>query len=325
MKKYIILLMVLIFSVSTIFLGVGCKEEVTEVTEGAEEIEQEELRMVMVSPLVNHPIFVRIYEGFACAGEEYGFEASMIGPDDLSMDTMIEAMETAIVEKVDGIVMYPMSPSAFTPVLEKAKEAGIKIGCFFSDAEREELRDSFTGTDSFLCGKDMAEAAYAKVNGPIKVGIIMSALDTQDELNQVDGIKSVMEELPDSEILTIVKDDADLIIAEEELTAMIKTYPEMNCVLCTEGGGAPALGKVLDEFNLTDKIVIIAMDDIDQNLQTVRDGLIYGIMAQGFHEFGYLNGINLVAAIKGEEFVAKNLIPGKLVTKENIDTLYPEN
>ncbi len=194
------------------------------------------------------------------------------------------------------------------------------MGCFFSDAEKKDHRVAFVGTDSKKAGYDQAQEIYKKIKTPLKLGIIMSALDTQDELNQVEGVKEFLKTVPGSEILTMVKDDGDQIKAADALTELIKSYPQMNSVISTEGAGAPAFGKVLQEMDMIDKITLIAMDDIDQNLQTVRDGLIYGIMAQDFDSMGYLNGKYIAAAIRGETFTEITLSPAKFVSKDNIDT-----
>lgn len=278
------------------------------------------LRMVLVTPIVNHPIFSRIKEGFDRAGKEYGFETYMTGSDDTSIDKMIEAIEIAIAERVDGIVTYPMSPSAFTPVFEKAKKAGIKVGCIFADAEKKDLRVSFVGTDSKLCGRDQAEAIYKKIKAPLKVGVVVSALDAQDELSQVEGATEFLKTIPGSEIVAMVKNDGDMLKSAEELQSMLKAHPQINCVIGTDGASAPGFGKALEELKLVDRITVIAMDDVDQNLQTVKSGLIYGIMAQGFDSMGYLNGKNIAAAIRGEKYEDVTLIPAKLVNKENIDS-----
>jgi ABC-type sugar transport system, periplasmic component len=277
-------------------------------------------RIALITILINHPIFKRIKAGLDRAGEEYDFVTSISGPEDTSTDKVIEAMEIAIAEKVDGIVIYPMSPAAFTPVLEKAKKAGIKVGCFFADAERSDLRISFVGTDSRQCGYDQVKAIYEKVRAPLKMGVVVSATNAQDELNQVEGAKEFLKSIPESKIVSMDVNNGDALKSSELLLSMVKSNPDINSVFVTDGAGVIGFSKAIERMKPVNPITVVAMDDLEQNLELIREGKIYGIMAQGFDEMGYLNGKYVSAAIRGEEYEEVTLIPAKFVNRDNIDT-----
>ena len=59
-------------------------------------------------------------------------------------------MNRAIAQKVDGIIMVPMS-DAVTPAINKAIERGIPVVCADADAPSSK-RYSFVGTGNFNAG-----------------------------------------------------------------------------------------------------------------------------------------------------------------------------
>lgn len=324
----VLLAVTLLFSVA--LFGCGQSNEqgkesdksTNETKDTKEEVKKS--RILFVSPMIGHPVWLGAKEGMDAAAEEFGFEGVWMGADDHSVEKTVESLEMAIAEKPDGIVTCPFSPSAFAKTLEKAKNSGIPVSVVAVDAQNKEHRVAFIGTDSKECGRKQAQALYEKVGDPFKVGVIMSNLDSQNQVIQVEALKEFIKDKPDAEIVDIQEDRGDQVKAMEVFSAMIQAHPEMNALFGTEGGGAPGFAKVLEEQNLQDKITVIAMDDTEQNLQVVREGKIYGIMAQNFFKMGYLGAKYAWEASQGKEVPSETDSGVTLVTKDNVDT-YKEN
>lgn len=286
--------------------------------------QDEELRVLFVSPMVGHPVWLGAKEGMDAAAEEFGFEGVWMGADDHSVEKTVEALENAIAELPDGIVTCPFAPQAFTTTLNKAKEAGIPVTVVAVDTEFEDQRVSFIGTNSWEAGTKQAEALHKAVGDNMKIGVIMSNLDSQNQVIQVDALKAYIEDIPGAEIVDMQENRGDMMKAMEVFSAMIDAYPEMNALFGTEGGGAPGFAKVLEERGLGDAITVISMDDTEQNLAVVEEGKIYGIMAQNFFKMGYLGAQYAWKAAQGID-VPEEVDSGvTLVTQENVDTYKDE-
>jgi len=286
--------------------------------------EAKKARILFVSPMVGHPVWLGAKEGLDAAAKEFGFDGVWMGADDHAVEKTVEAFEQAIAEKPDGIVTCPFSPSAFSKALDKAKAANIPVTVVAVDAEKKEQRTAFIGTNSVECGKKQAEALAKKVGKPLKIGVIMSNLDSQNQVIQVDAMKEYIKSIPGSEVVDIQEDRGDQVKAMDVLNAMIKAHPDMNCVFGTEGGGAPGFAKVLEEQKLTDKLIVISMDDTEQNLAVVKEGKIYGLMAQNFFKMGYLGAKYAWEASQGKQVTPETDSGVTLITKENVDT-YKQN
>ena len=56
--------------------------------------------------------------------------------------------------------------------------------------------------------------------------------------------------------------------------------------MCGEAG--PAAAKVVKEKKLQNKITVIAIDDVAETMDLIRDGTIYGTKAQNFYKMAAL-------------------------------------
>ncbi len=333
MKKLLVVAICLMMVVS--FGLVGCAktsdaeqaqtvdnpEETVDTADGAA-TEADKIRIIFVSPMTAHPVWLGAKYGMDAAMEELGFDGTWIGADDHSLEKTLEALETAIAEKPDGIIVDPFAPDAFTPALERAKEAGIVVACVCCDAQDSAQRISFIGTDKIACGLAEAKALHDKVGDDLKIGVIMSNLDAQDQMLQVDGLKKYLADnnLPESAIVDTQSNEADPVKTIEVMTAMLMAHPEINAIFGVEGAGPASYGTVLKEMNLTEAVTAIGMDDVETNLAPVREGTIYGVMAQDFYKMGNLASIYIVDYLNGKEVPSIVDSGVTLVTLDNIDT-----
>lgn len=290
----------------------------------AEIAKDKRLRINFVSPMVGHPVWLGAKEGMDAAAKEFGFSGVWMGADDHSLEKTLEALEQAVAERPDGIVCYPFSPSAFKNVLIKAKAANIPVTVVAADAENKGLRTAFVGTNCVEWGKKHTEALYKKAGDPFKVGVIMSNLDAENQVIAVNQLKEFVKNTPGAQIVDIQEDQGNQAKAIETFRNMVKAHPDMNALFGTEGSGAPGFAKVLEELKLLDKVAVISMDDTEQNLSVVREGKIYGIMAQNFYKMGYLGSKYAWEAALGRQVPAETDSGVTLVTRENVST-YKQN
>lgn len=305
------LLSAIVFLLAVTGCGLNKKEE----TAG----NVKKLRISFVSPMVGHPVWLRAKEGMEAAAKEFGFVGVWMGAEDHSLEKTLEALEQAVAEKPDGIVCYPFSPSVFSKVLEKAKAAKIPITTVVADAENVSQRTAYVGTNCEEWGKKHAQALFEKAGNPFRVGVIMSNLDAENQVIAVNQLQEYIKAIPDARVVDIQEDQGNQAKAIEVFKEMIDAHPDMNALFGTEGSGAPGYAKVLEEKKLQDKIVVISMDDTEQNLAVVKEGKIYGIMAQDFYKIGYLGSKYAWEAAMGKQVPSETDSGVTLVTKENVD------
>ena len=287
---------------------------------------EQQKHIVFVTPLIAHPVWLIAKEGFDAAAADLGFRGSWVGPSTIDANEMIKQIEVAIAEKADGIITQGINPEAMVPVLKKAEEAGIPLVVVNSDIP-EGPRLAYLGTNPTNLGAIGAEAILSKLDGAEpKVAYMCAVLDYQIGREMIEGYRSVLSQEEGYEELTIVESKSDMLTAVQAWENLFTTYPECNVAISVAAEAGPACAKVVNEMGLKDKVVIMAIDDIEETIDNIKDGTTYATMTQNFFRKGYEAAQWLV------EYIDTGVAPAELlndsgtmvVTLDNIE-VYSED
>jgi ABC-type sugar transport system substrate-binding protein len=277
---------------------------------------------VFVTPLIAHPVWLVAKVGFEAAAKDYNFRGDWVGPSIIDADEMIKQIEVAIAEKADGIITQGINPEAMVPVLKKADAAGIPVVVTNSDIP-DAPRLAYLGTDPSNLGTLGAEAIVKKLNDQApKVVYMVSVRDYKIVQDIVAGYRSVFSKQAGYEEKAIVESKADMLTGISKWQDVFNTYPDINVAVCVSGEAGASCAKVVTEMGLQNKVTIMAIDDIDETLDRIREGVIYGTMTQNFYRKGYQASQWLLDYINNGKRPPKLLNDSgtMVVTKDNINT-----
>ena len=247
-----------------------------------------------------------VREGLEQGAEEFGVELDFVGPSKIDTQQQIQMME-----------------AAFAPVIDRAVDEGIPVICLDADSP-DSKRSSFIGTENTEAGRMLGQSLVEAMNGQAKVGIITGALDSENVNQRVDGIEEAVAGEDGIEILTVESANTDLGQATQKAQAMMQAYPEMNAMLGTTSNDMIGAAQAIAEQGRTGEILLIGFDDLDQTLEMIRNGEIYGTIAQRPVNGGYLSVKYMVDLLNGESIPERVDTGCVLVTKDNVDTYKDE-
>jgi ribose transport system substrate-binding protein len=281
--------------------------------------------IVFVNALVGHPVYNMQDDGILDAVGDLGdavVEVQIIGASDTNglAEKTIEFIDIAIAMQPDAIVAEPWDPSMYA-ALERAKEAGIPVATT-SNMAPDGLFFAHIGTDNTQYGIDVADILAEEMNGKANIMIMMSKLDISNQVEAKDAFESrISDKYPDMKVVLVDFDDANLQTAFEKFDAAYRAYPEIDCVFMLEGTGAQAAAAIAKEQNRD--VVILGVDPIEETLDGIRNGEIWGTMAQNFYRRGYESIRYCVEYLDGntDSFNKINDSGLVLVTKDNVDTV----
>jgi ribose transport system substrate-binding protein len=280
------------------------------------------LNIIFVTPLIAHPIWDFARAGFEKAQKDLGFDGQYVGPLTIDPTEMVNQIELAIMQHVDGIITMPISPTAMRPVFKKA--AAAKIPVVFVGAEDPESPSlAFVGTNEAAMTKSASIPIKKYFSGkPIRSIIMISTLDASFAINMRDGYLKAFADYPDFKNVLVETCNSEEAIAMQKFEAAFKAYPEINLVLGGCAEAAPAATRVILEQKLQGKIIAIGADDVPTAIQQIKDGDLWGTMAQGVWKFGNLGAKVLVDYItKGKKPATYHVDSGSIfVDESNIDT-----
>jgi len=95
--------------------------------QGQTAAQDDEITIVVMPKLVGIPYFNASEVGAKQAGEDLGVNVIYTGPSTADAAQQVRMIEDLIAKGVDAIAVAPNDPAALTPVLRKAKQAGILV------------------------------------------------------------------------------------------------------------------------------------------------------------------------------------------------------
>lgn len=278
-------------------------------------------RVVFVSPQKELPVWLQAKSGFMDAARDYGFQAEWLGSEDCDLDEMTRQISIAIAEEVDAIITCPLTPGVFDQVFSQAKEKGIPVITVAVDASSPELRSAFISPDYQEIGRNQAAALHEAVGGVMKIGVIMSTFDSQNQIIQLNELERYIQDLDGSEIVAYGQDFANPTTGMYVFSEMLEQHPEINAVFVTSGDAVSNYGTILAGKGLQDSVVLIGMDAVEENIQAILNGEIYGVMDQDYYQMGYYSGEFAFKILSGETVSDVTFCDSMLVTKENVQQI----
>ncbi len=331
MKKKAIAILLLIGLVTTGLYGCGNKEQAAKAPEQKKEVSQESetkeekkqddqtYNFTFVSPLVSHEYWIDVEEGIKKGAQEQGVNVNVLGDTKVDVDIMVKYIDTAIASKVDGIVTMALSPAAIGPAIDRAVDAGIPVVLVDTDAP-DSKRAAYVGTSNYDAGYEAGTAMIKATGGNAKIGIIRGTVGQETDNDRIKGFEDAIADQAGMKVLTVEACNSDMLTGTQKAQDMLKAYPEMNAIFGSEGTGAVAAGKVLEEQGLSGTVTVIGFDDTDECLDYIRSGVVWGSIVQK-PDFMGRKAIELLKQIKDGEKPSETIIDSgvTLVTAKNVE------
>jgi ribose transport system substrate-binding protein len=277
MKRNLSILLIAVLLISMMALaGCGGTEPAPEEGNGEAVTER---TFAIVYPIV-HPFFQPVTDAAQAYADSIGAKLLTYAPDKPDARQQVEILENLIAMKVDGIAVVPTDSETVAPIVDKAIAAGIQVIAFESDIPKSN-RAGFQGTDNFKAGLALGEEIAKRLNGEGKL-IVATGLPTQLSLNQrLDGMKAALAKYPGVEILDIQSGQGDPTITMNVIEGMIQAYPDFDVFSGIDATGGPMAVAVWKAKGWTkDDKMIITFDNVDENIQGVKDGIITSLISQ---------------------------------------------
>lgn len=315
----------------------GSKEEVMvpniELPSGAnqaavKQLPEKPLRIAFLS-FQNNPFWFPVRDG-ANSAKDYlkNFNTTVdyvVMGDDLTADRVVSAMETAITQKYDAIVVVPIFDGTEV-VINKAIDAGIPVMSVVAEGSKPSKRIAFMGQDAYAAGQLAGKTIEQLTDGSGKVGVITGVFGaTQHEKRMNGALDYIKENVPGIEIVGKYENKDKAETAYSLTKDMITANPEIKVIYVTAGGPFGA-AKAIQDLGLTGKVQVVCYDHIPENVKYVRTGEIAAAIAQDPFGQGFDSIVMMYNYLVADEKPASDFLAVKLdvLTPDNVNTLFPE-
>jgi simple sugar transport system substrate-binding protein len=223
------------------------------------------------------PWFNAMETGIKEAGAKGGVDATMIGPTSADPALQVRAIEDLIAKKVNVIGVVPNDEKALEPVLQKAREAGIKVVAHEGPGIQNKDWDfelasakGFGEAHAELLAKTMGgKGEYAVYVGSLTVPLHNAWADAAiaylkvhyPDMKQVGDRYGVAENVDDSR-----KTALDLLAA----------HPNLHGFLAFGSQGPIGAGRAIEEKGQVGKVFVVGPFSPGQGRKLIKGGAILG-------------------------------------------------
>ena len=285
---------------------------------------------VWISKLANHPAFSgHAHHVLHRLAEQYDIKITADGPNDLSEEAYLEAINAAVERRVSGIIITGWGEDAAVEAVNRAVDAGVPVVTVDCDIPGSR-RLAHIGTDWFRMGWAMADKMSGLTGD--KGDILLLGMPGLPHIEAgYRGFKVRMAGSPDIRLIGPVDDsDTGDDKAREITLAYLREYPDLKGIAGFDGNSGPGAARALLEQNRRGRVRLVCVDAEQPHLDFISRGVIDAAFGQKkgnftFHAFQMLYSFNHGSAASGFRTGAIN-IPGNIntghivVTKDNLDS-----
>ena len=223
-------------------------------------------------------------------------------------------------DDADAIAISVIDPVGQKQVINDAAKRALVI-TQDSDAPDSD-RALYLGADNHAAGRQAGELIKKALPQGGKIMVFVGKRDVQNARERFDGLK---ESLQGSkvEIIDLLTDDADPGRARENAYEALKKYPDIAGMVGLWSYNGPSILQALRPEGKVGQIKIVCFDDERATLAAIKEGAIFGTVAQQPFEYGY-QAVQIAARIlRGDRSAVPAgktiLIPTIVIQKNNVD------
>ena len=246
-----------------------------------------------------------------------GFKTTNTGATEEQNGLIRDALDS---DGADAIAISVIDPVAQKKVINEAARSALVI-TQDSDAPDSD-RSLYLGADNHAAGRQAGELIKRALPQGGKIMVFVGKREVQNARERFEGLK---ESLQGSkvEIIDLLTDDADPGRARENAYQTLKKYPDIAGMVGLWSYNGPAILEALKPEGKLGQIKIVCFDDERATLAAIKEGTIFGTVAQQPFEYGY-QAVQMAAKIlRGDRSVIPAgkmmLIPTVVIQRNNVD------
>jgi len=281
--------------------------------------------VLWVQPMRDHPVHRLMQAGFLEKCKELGNNCEIVGnPSSTNYDVpgSIPMAEAAMARtQFDAIAVYGPGPEIF-PFIGKLGREGFPVVTWHvlpPEGSVPGLKAA-VGEDIPSAGNSAAISMGEKLGGKGVIALTQGSSNDTENVMADSFRKTMAEKFPEIRILETQMEGFEPSAAEGKAIALLQGNPEVVAAFSTTGNGAQTWSGAARKADRP--LVIIGMDYIRQNLDLVKSGAVYGVVAQPLYEESAVTAQLANDLAEGKEVPYMNPLPAGVITAGDLEPYY---
>jgi simple sugar transport system substrate-binding protein len=252
---------------------------------------QPKMKFVFVNHVTTNPFFVPTKYGAEDACKLLGCSYQWTGSETSNVNEMVNAFNSAISAKADGIANAIVDQKAFNGPTDKALAAGIPVVGYNADAAGNG-RLSYIGQDLFVSGQEMGKHIIDLVGS----GDVALFIATPGSLNiqpRIDGAIDSIKKAGGSIKYHTIATGAALPHELSTIDAYFQGHKDTKGMFAVDAGSTQGVAQVIQKHGLAGKVKGGGYDLLDPTIKLLADGQIDFTIDQQPYLQGFLPVLEL--------------------------------
>jgi simple sugar transport system substrate-binding protein len=234
---------------------------------------QKKLRFTVINHVTTNPFFVPTKNGAADACSLLGCSYQWTGSQSSNVNEMVNAFNSAIGAKVDGIAVSLIDEKAFNGPTQRALDAGIPVVAYNADAASNN-RLAYIGQDLFVAGQEMGKRIVSLV-GSGDVALFIATPGAANIQPRIDGAISAIKKSGAPITTHTISTGAAVPQELTTINAYWVGHKNTKGLFAVDGGSTQGVAQTMKKFDLTKQgIKAGGFDLLDPTIQLLSQGQI---------------------------------------------------
>jgi simple sugar transport system substrate-binding protein len=231
-------------------------------------------RFVFVNHATTNPFFVPARYGIADACSVYDVFSRWTGSEQSNVGEMVQAMNEAIRQKVDGIAVSVIDPVLFDEPTARALDAGIPVVAYNADGGRNNRRLAYVGQDLYQAGLQFG----ARIAELVHSGDVFLFIATPGQLNiqpRIDGARDALRDSGKPIAAHVVGTGALVGDERHKIEQTYLAHRDLRGMFAVDAGSTKGVAEVMRKHSLHLRGVHAGgFDLLPSTLVAIQDGLL---------------------------------------------------
>ncbi|MFC5818886.1 rhamnose ABC transporter substrate-binding protein [Nonomuraea harbinensis] len=260
------------------------------------------LKLAFLPKQINNPYMTIVAEAGAEAAGEFQGEAKEVGPSDASASSQISYINTLTQQGHDAILISANDPNAVCGPLQQARDKGIKIVSYDSDAAPE-CRDLFINqASSEEVGRSQVQLLAEMIGHKGEIAILSATANATNQNTWIEFMKDELTkaEYKDMELVKVAYGDDDDQKSFTETQGLLQAYPDLKGIISPTTVGVAAAARYISGSKYKGEVVLTGLGTPNQMRQFVKDGTVEKFALWNPKDLGYLASYAAAALVSGQ-------------------------
>lgn len=282
--------------------------------------------IALIPKLVGVPYFNRAQTGAEQAAKDLGVNLVYTAPTTVDSAAQVSSIEDQIAKGVDAIGVAPNDPAAVTPVMMKAKQAGILTMDWDTPADPNVVDYSIHQIDDKEYGQHVWDLLVKYMGDSGDYAIITGGLSAANLNAWIKyGEAYAKTKYPNLHLVTDpVPTDEKQQVAYQKALDLIKAYPNLKGIIGISTPAPVGAAQAVQEKGLQDKIAVVGTSLPSMSAPYFGDGSLDAVTLWDPAKLGYLTVYIAKMALDGKKPTTGLDVPtvGKIRVAADGKTIY---